>query len=52
MRVRDKNTDSEDPLELFRTLRLIDTVLLSGQYQFVNMSLGSDLPVQDTEVHA
>jgi len=52
LRVLDKKTESEDPLELYRTLGLIEEVLLSSQYQFINLSLGPDLPVEDTEVHS
>lgn len=52
LRVLDRKTHSEDPLELYRTLGLIEEVLLSRQYQFLNLSLGPDLPVEDTDVHA
>jgi hypothetical protein len=52
LRVLDRNTKSEDPLELYRTLGLIEEVLLSRQYQFINLSLGPDLPIEDTDVHA
>ncbi|HEY2406448.1 MAG TPA: hypothetical protein VGI10_10625 [Polyangiaceae bacterium] len=33
-------------------LGVVEEVLLSPQYQFVNLSLGPDLPVEDTDVHA
>jgi hypothetical protein len=52
LRVLDKETEAEDPLELYRTLGLVEEVLLSRQYHFVNLSLGPDLPVEDTDVHA
>ncbi|MBE8612696.1 peptidase S8 and S53, subtilisin, kexin, sedolisin [Morganella morganii] len=52
LRVLDNKTYEEDPLELYRTLGLIEEVLLSRQYQFLNLSLGPDLPIEDTEVHA
>jgi hypothetical protein len=52
LRVLDKNADTEDPLELYRTLGFVEEVLLSRQYQFVNLSLGPDLPIEDTDVHA
>lgn len=52
LRVLDRETSSEDPLELYRTLGLIEEVLLSRQYQFLNLSLGPNLPIEDTEVHA
>ncbi|MBN3003710.1 S8 family peptidase [Chromobacterium alkanivorans] len=52
LRVLDRETNSEDPLELYRTLGLIEEVLLSRQYQFINLSLGPDLPIDDADVHA
>lgn len=52
LRVLDRETESEDPLELYRTLGLVEEVLLSRQYQFINLSLGPDLPIEDTDVHA
>ena len=52
LRVLDKNSHAENPLELYRTLGLIEEVLLSRQYQFINLSLGPDLPIEDTDVHA
>lgn len=52
LRVLDKDVNTEDPLNLYRTLGLVEEVLLSRQYQFVNLSLGPDLPIEDTDVHA
>lgn len=52
LRVLDKDAETEDPLELYRTLGFVEQVLLSRQYQFVNLSLGPDLPIEDTDVHA
>lgn len=52
LRVLDRETESEDPLELYRTLGFVEEVLLSRQYQFINLSLGPDLPIDDTDVHA
>ncbi len=51
-RVLDAASDKEDPYELYRTLAHIEEVLLSRQYQFINLSLGPDLPVEDSDVHA
>ncbi|WLW61890.1 S8 family peptidase [Achromobacter aegrifaciens] len=42
----------QDPLELYRSLRFIEEILLSGAYEFINLSLGPALPVDDDEVHA
>jgi len=52
LRVLDRDADKEDPLELYRTLGFVEQVLLSRQYQFINLSLGPDLPIEDTDVHA
>ncbi|TXH74392.1 MAG: S8 family peptidase [Lysobacteraceae bacterium] len=52
LRVLDSRIDEEDPLELYRTLGLIEQVLLTRQYEFINLSLGPDLPVIDDDVHA
>ena len=52
LRVLDREIASEDPLELYRTLGLVEEVLLSRQYQFINLSLGPDLPIDDADVHA
>lgn len=52
LRVLDQDANTEDPLELYRTLGFIEQVLLSRQYQFINLSLGPDLPIEDADVHA
>ncbi|HRO58493.1 MAG TPA: S8 family peptidase [Burkholderiaceae bacterium] len=52
LRVLDRDAGTEDPLELYRTLGFVEQVLLSRYYQFINLSLGPDLPVEDREVHA
>ena len=52
IRVLDDLTNEEDPLELYRTLGNIEEVLISRQYEFLNLSLGPDLPIEDNEVHA
>ena len=51
-RVLDARSDKEDPYELYRTLAHVETVLLSRSYQFINLSMGPDLCVEDHEVHA
>lgn len=50
-RVLDSKIQDEDPLDLYRTLGHIEEVLLSNQYEFINLSLGPDLPIDDDEVH-
>lgn len=52
LRVLDQDAATEDPLELYRTLGFVEQVLLSRYYQFINLSLGPDLPVEDRDVHA
>jgi len=51
-RVLDSHTDSEDPFELYRTLGFVEEVLLSRSFDYVNLSLGPALPVEDSDVHA
>lgn len=51
-RVLDARSEDEDPYDLYRTLGHVETVLLSRQYQFINLSLGPDLAISDDEVHA
>jgi hypothetical protein len=51
-RVLDKQSDEEDPFELHRTLAHVEDVLLSGKYQFVNLSVGPESPTDDSDLHA
>ena len=51
-RVLDERVKGEDPYELYRTLGHVEDILLSRQYQFINLSLGPDWPIDDGEVHA
>lgn len=51
-RVLDSVSDQDPTLELYRTLGHIEAILLSRQYQFINLSLGPDLPIEDTNLHA
>jgi hypothetical protein len=52
IRVLDDLPGEEDPLELYRTLGHIEAVLISHEYEFLNLSLGPNLPMEDNEVHA
>lgn len=52
LRVLDDDSNTEDPLELYRTLRHVEDVLMARTYEFLNLSLGPDLPIEDTDVHA
>ncbi len=51
-RVLDEFSSKEDPFELYRTLAHVEEILLSRTYQFLNLSLGPDLPTDDLDVHA
>lgn len=51
-RVLDSNTAQEDPFELYRTLGHVEEVLLTRSFDYVNLSLGPVLPIDDDEVHA
>ena len=52
-RVLDAETLKDDQQELYSVLERIQEVLDSRQkYDFVNLSLGPDLPMEDNDVHA
>lgn len=51
-RVLDAETAKEDGLELYRTLAHIESILLSRNYEFLNLSLGPDECINDDDVHA
>ena len=51
IRILDQKTQQDDPFELYRTLGLIEDVLVSNAYQFLNLSLGPALCISDDEVH-
>ena len=51
LRILDDGANTEDPLVLYRTLGHVEEVLLSRQYEFINLSIGPDVPMEDTEVH-
>lgn len=50
-RILDSKVYDEDPLELYRTLAHIEDILLSRQYEFINISLGPELSIDDDEIH-
>ena len=52
-RVLDADTMKDDQQELYSVLERIQDVLESRQkYDFINLSLGPDLPIEDNDVHA
>lgn len=52
-RVLDVNTQNDDQFELYSVLERIQDVLDSRpKYDFINLSLGPDLPIEDNDVHA
>ena len=50
-RVIDKKAEA-DPYELYDVLQRIEDVLTTKRYDFINLSLGPALPVEDDDVHA
>ncbi len=50
-RVIDANTSLDPQGNYFDVLNRIMDVLRQDEYQFVNLSLGPDLPIEDEEVH-
>ena len=50
-RVLDSEVDHENPYELYKTLGHVEEVLISNQYDFINLSLGPEYSVDDDEVH-
>lgn len=46
------HTSHHDPDELYAVLRRIENVVEANRYEFINLSIGPDLPVEDKEVHA
>jgi hypothetical protein len=52
-RVLDADTLKDDQQELYTVLERIEDILDSRpKYDFVNLSLGPDLPIEDNDVHA
>lgn len=47
-----EDDDRIDGEELYRVLNRIDSVLGSRSYDFINLSLGPDIPISDTDIHA
>ena len=50
-RVLDKSS-YDDPFELYEVLERVKAVLAQGNYEFVNLSIGPALAVDDDDVHA
>ena len=47
--------DSEpirDPYELFDVFKRIEAILTQNEYEFVNLSIGPEFPIEDDEVHS
>ena len=51
-RVLDESTPYENPFELYRVLDRIDKILVESDYDFINLSIGPQLPIEDDDVHA
>ncbi|MGV0624956.1 S8 family peptidase [Mycolicibacter minnesotensis] len=50
--VLDSIADADDPFELYSVITRIETILSQRNYDFVSISIGPDLPIEDDEVHA
>ena len=50
-RVLDEKCNDDPKGELYDVIRRIQNVLQSRKYDFVNLSIGPAIPVEDTEVH-
>lgn len=46
------NNPGQNPYELYEVLNRIDDVLSEEKYEFINLSIGPYLPIDDDEVHA
>lgn len=46
------NDPAQDPHELYEVLERIESVLATQTYDFINLSIGPSLPIEDDDVHA
>jgi hypothetical protein len=46
------NEPGQNPHELYEVLDRIEKILATGHYDFINISLGPRLPIEDDDVHA
>ena len=51
-RVLDESTPRENPYKLYRVLDRIDKILVENNYDFINLSIGPQLPIEDDDLHA
>ncbi len=49
-RVLDADTGKNDP-DLYKVMAEVEKVLRTGNHEFVNLSIGPDIPVDDDDVH-
>ena len=50
-RVVDESTADDDSCEYFDVIKRVISILESGRYDFANLSLGPDLPVEEDNIH-
>jgi len=43
---------SSDPFELYDVIRRIESILSQNDFNFINLSIGPHLPIEDDEVHS
>jgi len=46
------DTPGQNPYELYEILNRIENILTTNRYEFINLSLGPCVPIDDDEVHA
>lgn len=51
-RVVDESSETDNNDDLYDVLARIENVLQNGEYDFINLSLGPELPIDDNDVHS
>ena len=46
------DSPGQNPHELYEVLERIDDIISSNEYDFINLSVGPRLPIQDDDIHA
>lgn len=50
-RILDESSNGDDEFLLYSVLKNVEDILISRQYQFINLSVGPDVPIDDDEIH-
>lgn len=51
-RVLDVETEKDSQSEYYSVIKRVQDILQTKQFDFINLSIGPDLPIEDDEVHA